>query len=1017
MRKINPVFNWFWVFILLVPLKVFSQEAQISGTVSDANEGISLPGVNIFVKGTTVGTTSDFDGKFTLKASRGDTLVFSYVGYESKEVLVTNQTSLNITLTQVTEKLDEVIVVGYGMVKKSDVTGSISSVTAEEMEERPVTRIDMSLQGRSAGVQVSSTSGMPGSGASIRIRGQGSLGTSNAPLWVIDGYVGADINTVAPEDIESMEILKDASSTAIYGARGGNGVIIVTTKKGKADQNEVSFSYYTEFRDVVKKMDVLDAPQYMTLRNKALTNDNFNPQFTDKEIALEEPVASTGYIANTNWQNEVFRKSQAHYYNLAFSGGSEKTRYSLSANYKTEEGSIYYSSYQRGGIRLNLDHKINDKFSLGINIKAYGYEQRGFEVPTTSSWAFGPAGNAVVSLPIYPVYDSVGNYYTNNIWDNPLYAAEGDDDRRSAAAGQGNFYFNYEPIPGLTFNANIAGEYRVSMRKRFVTAGLNEATLTQNLAKGQIAQGNYAKWIMSLIGTWDKTFAEKHHVTFMLGIEEQVINSNSHQINGTDINKESLMWYDMSAFNPDYHKPYSDWWKAVYQSQFGRLSYIYNDKYILQATLRRDGSSKFGPSKKFGVFPSVSLAWKMDRENFMQKFGFISSLKPRFSWGQSGNDRIALYQWLPEISYNVAFSIAVIGDKVEQGAVISRIPNENIGWEISTTTDFGLDMAFFANRLTLNFDYYDRVTSDLLWRRLLPLYTGYGDGWNTNGVMVTSNMAEMSNKGIELAVGGTLINSGDFKWTMDVNYSTNRNKVISLGDQNEFYVGYTKVEVGQPIGNLVGYKTDGLYSLQDSISGEIPTGMRPGDQKYVDTDTSGVINDLDRVIIGNALPDFILGLNTTLSYKGFDLSVMMNAVVGVDMYNGTYESLAKGDLGRQNGGSFLLDSWSHENQETDVPRLSTNYQTKTSDRFVEDASFLKISNIMLSYNFSSSLINKIKLKSLRLYVSAQNMFTFSGYSGYDPEQHSGGDSNLNIGFDNKNYPSFKSLTLGLNVRF
>ncbi len=1007
--------NRLWLLTFLIALPVHAQQLEITGSVTDAADGSPLPGVNIIIKGTTRGTATDADGHFKITASKGSTLEFSFVGYEVQEVTVKDQTVINVALKMKTEKINEVVKVGYGTMKKSDITGSITSVNSKELTERPVTSIDMALQSRVAGMQVSSTSGMPGAGARIRIRGQGSLATSSDPLWVIDGYVGADINTVAPEDIESIEVLKDASSTAIYGARGGNGVILVTTKKGKAGQNHMSFSYYSEFRNVTKKLDVLDAPEYMRLRNKALTNDGFPDQFTEEEIDLEEPVASTGYIANTDWQDVVFRDAMAHYFNLMFSGGSQKTTFSIGANFKTEDGIIHYSDYKKGSLLMNFNHEINDKMKTGVSIKAYTNRQRGFSVPTTSTWAYGAAGGAVISLPIYPVYDSLGDYYTTNIWDNPLLAAEGDKDVRTNADGQGSFYFSYEPLPGLTLKTSLAGEFRTSMRTRFVTSRLTEATLTQNLAKGLIAQGNFAKWTGNMVATYDKTFRQNHHITAMLGFEQEVINSNSHQINGTDINKESLLWYDFSAFDPDLYKPYSDWWKSVYISQFARLNYIFKDKYIFQATVRRDGSSKFGPNNKYGIFPSFSAAWKMHREKFISDLGLFSNLKMRVSWGQSGNDRIALYQWLPEISYNVAHTLAVFGDNVVHGAAISRIPNENIGWEVSTITDFGMDMSFLENRIYFNFDLYDRLTSNLLWAQLLPLYTGYGDGWETSGVKITSNLAKMDNKGLEIGFGGTPVNKGPWKWNIDVNFSTNKNKVLNLGDQKEFYVGYTKIEVGKPIGNLWGLKTDGLYSVDDSINGEIPTGLRPGDQKYVDENGDGVINDLDRTIIGNALPDFVMGLNSRLSFRNFELSMIVNWIQGVDMYNGTYESLAKGDLGRQNGGKFLLNAWTPENQNTDVPRLSTNYQTKTSNRFVENASFIKFSNILLAYNVPPNLLKKIKLTNLRLYISGQNLLTITSYSGFDPEQQSGGDSNLNIGFDNKNYPSYRSVTIGLNI--
>ena len=1004
------------ILTVLLSGSLSAQNKTITGTVISGTDKLPLPGVNIVEKGTSNGTVTDLDGKYSITVTQKDAVLeFSYLGFLTQDIHVKEKTVIDVVLEEDIKSLDEVVVVGYGQVKKSNVTGAISSISSEELNERPVTTLDMALQGKAAGVQINSTSGMPGSSATIRIRGHGSLGTSNAPLWVVDGYIGADPNSVAPEDIQSIEILKDAASTAIYGARGGNGVIIVTTKHGQANKTIVTFSQYTQFLSVVNKMDVLNAPDFMRLRNQALANDGFDPQYTEEEINLQEPVRATGYIANTDWQDVMFQNSVAVNCNASISGGSEKTQYSVAANHKKVNGIMPFSDYNRTGVELNLTHKINDMFNFGTSVKGYMSTQRGFAVETNSPWAYGPAGNAVVSLPIYPVYDSAGNYYTNKIWDNPLYAAEGDKDIRQYDMVQGNFYLNFIPFKGLTIKGFISGEARISQRTRFISSGLNEATLTQNMAKGMISQGNYYKWLGNIVATYDKTFNANHHLNVMLGFEQEAINSNSHRLDGTDINKESLLWYDMSAFNPVYNKIYSDYWKSVYRSQFVRAAYNLMDKYLVMATVRRDGSSKFGPNNQFGFFPSVSVAWKMHHEKFMKNASVISQLKIRASWGQSGNDQIGLYQWMPEISYNVAHSLAVFGDQVLQGAVISKIPNADIGWETSTTTDIGVDMSFFENRLNITIDLYNRATTDLLWPDLLPLYTGYGDGWNAATVSVWTNFAKMSNKGIEIAVGGIILDKNGWKIEANLNFASNKNKVEEIGGQNEFFVGVTKIEVGQPIGNIYGYVTDGLYSVQDSIDGNIPAGVRPGDQKYKDVNDDGVVNDKDRTVIGNALPKFTSGLNATFSFKGWNLNFNLNSFYGNQMYDGTIESLSNGDLGRINGGEFLKDAWTPENTNTDIPRLTTSYKSFTSDRFVENASFLKLTNVVLGYDFASTLLRKIKISTLRIYVSAQNFLVLTKYRGFDPEQSTSGNSNLNLGYDNKNYPSSKSITVGINI--
>ena len=1017
--KYRLCFPFLFTALVLIPAALFGQGKTITGKVTSAGDNITLPGVNIIIKGTSIGTISEADGTYSIPVASDDaTLVFSFIGFLNQEVTVKGKTSIDIALVEDITALDEVVVIGYGQVQKSDITGAISSVSSEDLIERPVSSLSMAIQGRAAGVQITSTTGAPGGGTSIRIRGHGSLTSSNSPLWVIDGYIGGSAASLAPEDIESIEILKDNASTAIYGARGANGVIIVTTKQGKANETQVSFTHYTEMRSVIKKMDLLNASEFMTLRNQALANDGFPAQYSEGEINLTEPVASTGYIADTDWQDIMFKKAYAHYYNLSFSGGSENTKYALSANHKTEEGTIPYSSYKSSGLNLNLSHKLGKKVDIGASIKAYQNKIEGFMVVSGSSWANGPAGNALLSVPYYPVYDSTGNYYTNNIWDNPLYAAEGELNDRVYTGASGSFYMNYKPFESLTIKASLSGSLNSNLQNRFITSGLNEATMTQKRALAYVNQSNSDHWLANIVASYDKTF-EQHHVGVMVGIEQQASNTNHHGINAAGLSKESLLYYNLGAFDVENNRVYSGFWGTAYSSQFTRLSYDFAGKYLFSGTLRRDGSSKFGDNNKYGFFPSFSAAWKLHHEGFIADLGIFNQLKLRASWGQSGNDNISLYQWQPEISYTVAHSSAIFDDAIYQGAVISKIPNSSIGWETSTTMNIGLDMSFFRNRLNVSIDAYDKNTTDLLWDDLLPLYTGYGNGWQTSGVKVTTNFAEMNNRGIEFVIGGTVVDKNDWFVDLSFNFAKNINEVKNIGEQEGFETGVTLVEPGQPIGNIYGYKTEGLYSIQDSINGAIPagSGLRPGDQKYADMDENGVINGDDRTIIGNALPDFTSGMNIRVGYKGFELSALITSMYGNDMYNGAYSDLTQGDIGRANGLRDLKDAWSPENQSSTIPRLSTTYTTLTSDRFVEDASFVKLSNLMLSYNLPASLLGRINIESFRVYVSGQNLLWLTSYRGYDPEQHSGGDSNLNLGYDNKNYPVSKAFTIGLNITF
>jgi len=1022
MSKLKLMKAFFTVILaLLSVVSVMAQQRTITGTVTDKEDGSSLIGANVVISGTTSGTVTDAGGNFSIQASPGDVLQFSYVGYLTQEVEVTNQTVINIQLELAYESLDELVVVGYGYQKKSDLTGAIVSISSEEMAIRPVSRIDYALQGQAAGVQVTNTSGMPGSSPSIRIRGHGSLQTTNSPLWVIDGYIGGDINSVSPEDIESVEILKDASSTAIYGARGGNGVILVTTKRGQANKNRIDFSYYHTVQNVTKYMDLLNREEYCTLKNRALVTDGFPEFFTAGQVNGTEPI--NGYIADTDWQKAIFRTANVNYYNLSVSGGSEKTNYALSANYREDDGIIYDSDFKRAGVRLNLDHQFSDKIHVGVTTNAYRTESNSFSV--TTGWSLGSAGGALTSFPYYPLRDSTGGYYKGeDQWDNPRLQAEDQENLDINSSVMGNVFLTYEIISGLTLKADFAGDYRNRQSYDFSPAYLHGATATRHLARASIGDGNTTRWIGSLTAHYEKQLAENHMIKALLGVEQQVINSKSNSLGSWEIGRESFKWYNMSAYSQVNHSISSGESGSVFQSMFGRVDYNFMNRYIVEATVRRDGSSKFGPKEKWGTFPSASAAWKLSEEDFIKNLGIFDNLKLRVSWGISGNDNISLYQWLPRMAVGTNRSNANFGavggtggDVNTTGASIGIIPNESIHWEKHAQTDIGLDFGFMNNRLRLTLDLYNRNTSEILWNFPLPLYTGYGDGWNASTVNVTSNVANMNNKGIEAVLGADVIVQGNFRWSVTGNLSINRNEVVDLAGDTEFYTTITKVEPGKPIGNIYGFITDGIFQEGDDITNtpRFTGDEGPGDQRYVDANGNGVLTDEDRAVIGSALPDYIFGIVNTLSYKGFELHAIINGVQGIDLYNGTRQGLSVGDFGEFNGGEWMLDAWTPDNTDTGVPRVRDSYVDKTSDRFVEDASFVRVSNIQLSYRVPNSILSRVRIQNLMVYTSLQNYFTFTKYTGFDPEMHSGGNSNLNIGYDKHNYPSLKSITFGVKI--
>jgi TonB-linked SusC/RagA family outer membrane protein len=662
---------------------------------------------------------------------------------------------------------------------------------------------------------------------------------------------------------------------------------------------------------------------------------------------------------------------------------------------------------------------------IGVSTNVYRTVSNGFNV--TTGWSLGAAGGALTSFPYYPVYDDEGEYYNLSTWDNPLFQAEGQENNSLVTNLFGKVYYAWEIVKGLTLQADFSGDFTDYQNNQFVTADLFGATATRALARGQITDRLTDRWIGTLMATYETHLAENHALKVMVGAEQQVINNTGNSMFSEEITRESFLWYNMAAFTQANHSISSYTSGSVFKSLFGRIDYNFLNRYIVEVTVRRDGSSKFGPEEKWGTFPSASAAWKLSEEEFIKNLGIFDQLRLRVSWGISGNDNISLYQWLPTMAVgsmrtgNVFGAVGSSGgDAPFVGAAIGRIPNESVHWEESATTDIGLDMGFFRNRLRFVVDLYNRTTSELLWNFPLPLYTGYGDGWNTGaGVTIVSNVAEMNNKGIELGLGADILVTGNFKWSVNFNISKNINEVISLAEETEFYAGITKVEPGEPIGNIWGFITDGIFQQGDDIENTPRfTGDEGlGDQRYLDANSNGILNDQDRGVIGNALPNFIYGLSTTLSYKGIELNAILNGVQGVDMYNGSMQTLSNGTIGEYNGGAWLWDSWTQENPDTDIPKMSDSYVDKTSDRFVEDASFLRLSNVQLSYSLPASVLSYVRMKHLRVYVSLQNYLTLTSYSGYDPEMHSGGNSNLNIGFDSQNYPSPKSITFGVQLGF
>ncbi|MBD2753080.1 TonB-dependent receptor [Spirosoma sp. BT704] len=1005
------VSRWIW-FALLICLQFPSllmaqQSAPVSGKVVSAS-GEVVPGANVVVKGTTTGTSTNAQGNFSLNAPSDGTLVISSLGFVSLEIAIGGRSQLTVKLAEDRKALEEVVVVGYGTQRKSDVTGSLSSVTAKEIKSVPVTGVGQALQGRAAGVQVTQASNAPGGGVTIRIRGGNSINAGNEPLYVIDGFPvynesGANLN---PNDIESMEILKDASATAIYGSRGANGVVLITTKRGKSGQNRIEFETYYGIQQVRKKLPMLNATQYATLVNEANTNVGRAPVFTDAQIA--------GFGEGTNWQDEIFRDAPIQNYQLTASGGSDKTRYAVSANYLNQQGVIINSNYDRASFRFNFDHKINDKVNIGTSLNVI--RSRNNAVPTDADG--GTSGTVVYSAlnfsPTQPVYNSDGTLVVFNTpgriqIGSPVGQALGTYNLTVGTRMIGSVFADYKIIPGLTFRTSFGADVNYSKRSLYLSR--NTATGTQLSGQASIINNQSSTWLNENTLTYNKSFANVHNLTFLAGYTMQGNRFESVEARSQGFANDILTYENLGSASTAL-VPASSASNWQLNSYIGRANYDYAGKYLLTATVRADGSSRFGASNKWAVFPSASVAWRLSEESFLKGNAVINDLKLRVSYGLSGNQEITQYQSLATLgTQNANFNNTVV-----IGIGPSRVANPDLRWETTAQADIGIDVGVLNNRITLTADYYNKKTTDLLLSVPLPYVSGYASA--------LQNLGSIRNQGFELGINSTNLN-GAFKWTTAFNIAANRNKVLNLGDQTEFAAGDASghlqlpnsglVRVGEQIGLFYGYQSSGIFQNQGEVDGSAQKTAKPGDRRYVDQNADGAINASDRVILGYAQPKLYGGITNTFSYKGVELSVFMQGTSGNSIFNINrfeLESLT----GVSNQSAETLNRWTPTNPSNEIPRANAVGNAYVlSSRQIEDGSYLRVKNINLSYTLPASLVSKVKLYNVKVYVSAQNWVTITKYSGFDPEVNRFGQSTLSQGSDYGSYPGNKMILAGLNI--
>ncbi len=1024
-----------FISVEMASASAFWQERAIEGTVK-ASSGEALPGVSIVIKGTSNGTVTDSDGNFRINISNpSSVLVFSYIGYISQEISVGDRTRIDVSLEPSLEQLDEVVVIGYGTVKKSDLTGSVSSVKADELKAVPTTSFDQALQGRAAGVQVMQTSGAPGAEASIRIRGVSSITAANEPLYVIDGMLinssSADVTagglvgsaprvgplaSINPNDIESIEILKDASATAIYGSRGANGVVLITTKHGKKGTGNINFDSYIGFQEPTKTIKMLNASQFAEMVNEARINGGQLPEY----------VNPSNMGVGTDWQKELFRTAPMQNYQLSMSGGNDKTQYAVSGGYFDQDGIVVNTNFKRYSFRTNLNSQITKRFSIGTNLM---YANTSGNSVNTGTQIITPGviGAALGMNPILPVHDSgvKGGYtYENDrgtVIGNPVAEAMAHKAYSTNSRIMGNIEGRLKITEWLDIRSTFGIDANQSKDRTFAPNWLKAAQGSKGEAG--IATIEAMTWLNENTINLNKTFANGHNLTAVLGYTAQAFRNERLVAYAFGIDDERLGYHNLSiASKPQPPSNGESNWQM--QSYLGRAQYSINSKYLFTVTGRVDGSSRFGSNNKYAFFPSAAAAWALHEEEFLKSITVLSELKLRSSFGTIGNQAISSYQSLALVGpYGQGvFNNGANPPVYYTSSQPTGYNNPNLKWETTRQFNVGIDAGAFDGRVQLTVDWFQKYTYDLLLSTPIPVTSGFE--------LTTLNIGNIKNHGIDLEVR-TVNLQGPVKWNTSINFSSYRNEITKLATPNDVLLGSgLMLREGQPIGTFYGLKFDGIFQSDDEaanspvLNGQqntpanAATRARAGDRKYVDVTPDGVIDDKDRTILGNALPKFTWGMNNNVSYGPFNLSIFIQGSYGNKMAN--LNSLPMEDFrGTQNVSAEAgLNRWTPENPSNRYPRALANRTIDVgtfSSTVIEDASYARLKNITLSYNLPVSLLQKIGTKSVRVYLSGTNLVTLTKYTGYDPEGSSFGTLTAYPGVDQGRYPLTKTYVVGLNI--
>ncbi|MEY3498932.1 MAG: hypothetical protein RL308_601 [Bacteroidota bacterium] len=1035
------------ILLLAIPVVINAQNKLITGNVTDDHNG-TLPGVTVTVAGTQTGTLTDGDGKYSIKVKGTDKLVFSFMGYESTTIPVSNKSVINVSLKSSTTGLEEVVVVGYGTQKRKDITGSVSNVAVNELQMAPVRSFEEALAGRAAGVQVTSSDGQPGASTNIVIRGNNSVTQNNSPLYVIDGFLieNPDNNVINPNDVESINILKDASATAIYGARGANGVIVITTKKGKKGAPVFNFDTSYGFQDNLKTIDLMNPYEFVKYQIELdPTPVSASGYKSPTEIYLTDGKTLDYYktVEGTDWQKKVTETAPIKNYNLSIRGGNENTKYSFSGSMTDQDGIIINSNYKRYQGRLVVDQNLSKKIKIGINTNYSHLEQSGASPSQSTNsattnimvsvWGSRPVYNGEISEDqlqdpdVNPANDYRVNPYLNL---QNLYRL------RTTKNLNSNAYLEYLILPELKLRMSSG------IIENRVESDLFNNSKTQygypgsvNGINGSIQYSQYSNWLNENTLTWNKKFNKKHTINAVGGftLQKQTSKTYGTSANLIPADKEALGIDGLQYGTQLRVDTFQSLWSMA--SFLARVNYNYASKYYFTVSMRADGSSKFPTENHWGYFPSAALSWTFKNEKFLKKSKILSDGKIRTSYGKTGNNRVGDFDYLTTY-YNPISNSYVFNNEYVSGTVATNLGNSKLKWETTEQTDIGLDLGFFKQRITLAIDAYRKKTTDLLLRANLPISSGFSTA--------LKNIGQIQNQGLEFTLDTKNIETKNFSWTSSFNISFNESKVLALNDNQmnlqssipwdniwQNVPGYI-AKVGSPLGEMYGYISDGTYKYDDfnnnngvytlkpeiTTNGNTRANIQPGDVKYKDLNGDGVVNSSDYTVIGHGLPKNTGGFSNNFRYKGFDLNVFFQWSYGNDILNANrilFEGNTK-NLSYFNQFASYENRWTPENPNSDIFRTKGFFGGGYSSQFVEDGSYLRLKTVSFGYNLDTKFLRKIHLKSMRVYCSGQNLATWTKYSGGDPEVNTY-NSALTSGFDFSAYPRARVVSFGTNITF